>query len=619
MLTHTVQCRRPGPSGALAWPSKYTIAPAPIYEGRDNFSAFTSMEFAASENEMATVTSRNPDAAALLWHEPRESPIRMQDMIPSTWATRPPTAALVTDHVASRGVESVIKLGLAKRGEHFMFQLGVLGLSHGIDNVQIRSDRLQSSSGGVIDAAVSSPSLGGIDSLGRAFNRSFSVGPNRVGSLWIAIDVNSSAAAGDYRGSLTVSAHPRSAACASVDGCHGAVSSIAKATITIVLTVDHAAPVSDGGDHEPIETLARARWLDSTAGQSTEPAARFQPLLRGADGLSLTSSMVQVMFDDTGLPAEVVLKGQPQSSLLHEPLHFVAVDEHDVRHRFISNSSSIVWSNASTGDVAVWQAQGHADALSLALSMTGEMHAHGAMVFSVNISNVGTSSAALKNLYLRLPFREGAVPYAMGLGKTGGRRPPQWEWRWICAQGHDQGNHMIWAGDPRLGIRLKLMGDRDDVSWDSGLKLVGLADVPESWGGLVHDAQCICAHEHCHLSKCNLTTFRGGVNISAAKDDVVTVAAFSGARQLASRSSLIFNFELLITPALPFSPRVRFAQRYTQQGGAMPLRPPEMKRLIDQLVQSGAVTVNMHQGANINPYINYVTVRAHALPLPSCF
>ena len=53
----------------------------------------------------------------------------------------------------------------------------------------------------------------------------------------------------------------------------------------------------------------------------------------------------------------------------------------------------------------------------------------------------------------------------------------------------------------------------------------------------------------------------------------------------------------------------------------MPLRPPEMKRLIDQLVQSGAVTVNMHQGANINPYINYVTVRAHALPLPSssCF
>ena len=51
----------------------------------------------------------------------------------------------------------------------------------------------------------------------------------------------------------------------------------------------------------------------------------------------------------------------------------------------------------------------------------------------------------------------------------------------------------------------------------------------------------------------------------------------------------------------------------------MPLRPPDMKRLIDQLVQSGAITVNMHQGANINPYINYVTVRAHALPLPSCF
>jgi hypothetical protein len=166
---------------------------------------------------------------------------------------------------------------------------------------------------------------------------------------------------------------------------------------------------------------------------------------------------------------------------------------------------------------------------------------------------------------------------------------------------------MLWIGDPFLGVRLKLKGD--GTSWDSGLKLVGLTDVPESWGGLVHAVQCVCSHEHCQtMPKCNLTTFRGGVNMSAAKDGVVTVAAFSGARQLASRSSLNFNFELLVTPALPFSPRVRFAQRYTQQGGAMPLEPLEMKRLIDQLVQSGAVTVNMHQGANIVPYINYVTV-----------
>ena len=89
-----VPCRLPAPSKAL-WASKYTVAPTPAYQGRDNFTALTAMEFAATEKETATVMTEHADATALLWHEPRESPIRMQDMIPFAWATRPPTAALL--------------------------------------------------------------------------------------------------------------------------------------------------------------------------------------------------------------------------------------------------------------------------------------------------------------------------------------------------------------------------------------------------------------------------------------------------------------------------------------------------------------------------------------------
>eukprot|EP01047_Picozoa_sp_COSAG01_P015401 COSAG01_NODE_771_length_13718_cov_54.441442_6_plen_493_part_00 len=485
-----------------------------------------------------------------------------------------------------------------------MFQLGILAVSQRIDQVQIRPGEL-SGSNMSLSGAISSPGLGGIDSYGQPFNRSFSVDHNRVGVLWIAIDINSSAVPGEYRGSITLSAH--SSACDSVGRCASGSSVPTQTTIRIALTIGHTQPVVDGGDFEPIETLARTRWLDSTAGVSKEPAARFQPLTRSADGMGVSSSTANIRLDNTGLPASVSQKGHPHTNLLHEPVSFVAVDQHNIHHQFRSNASSVVWSNASTADVAVWHAQAHIDILSLTLHLRAALHAHGELDFSVNVSNVGTKPVELRDLLLVLPFRESRVPYAMGLGKTGGRRPPQWAWRWVFGQGHDQGNHMLWMGDPFLGMRLKLKGD--DPSWNSGLKIVKLDDVPASWGGHVDNVQCVCAHEHClEFSKCNLTTMRGGVNISSAKDNVVTVRSFTGARVLATQSVVTFNFDMLVTPGNKFSPRVRFSQRYTQQGGAMPLDKLNMERLIDQLVQSGAVTVNIHQGSNINPYIDYVTV-----------
>eukprot|EP01048_Picozoa_sp_COSAG05_P005863 COSAG05_NODE_360_length_10798_cov_219.943359_5_plen_751_part_00 len=568
--------------------SNCTTAPMPTYEGRNIFSAFTRMELAATEDETLELVDHYSDAIALVWHEPRESTIRMRDKIPFAWTTRPPVAILVHSGHDSSIWTDVVELGVAKRGEHFMFQLGLFSLNQRFD-VQMSSAGLHSQSGAVIDA-LSSPALGGMDSFGKPFNRSFSVDAKGVGVLWVAVDVPTSAVPGEYHGSVTI--------IAKIDG------RVAQATINVALTVDHTEPVAEGGDFQPLDTLNRARWLDSTAGQSHVPAARFQPLLHSADGL--ISSNAEIKLDNVGLPASVLSKGDSEHNLLHAPLQFVAVDEKNVAHRFSANTSSIRWSTASTGDVVAWQAQARVDALSLSLALRAKMHAHGALDFSVNISNVGTEAVALLNLFLVLPFREASVPFSMGLGKTGGRRPLRWEWRWLCAQGHDQGNHMVWLGDPFLGMRLKLKGD--DPSWNSGLKVVGKEDVPTSWGGLIQSAQCICAPAHCNLTKCNLTTFRGGVNISAANDGVVAVSAFSGARTLQTRASVVFNFELLLTPAQPFSPRSRFAQRYSQQGGAMPLDTPNMTKLINQLVQTGVTTFNIHQGANILPYIDYVTV-----------
>jgi hypothetical protein len=562
----------------------FSVAPPGVYEGRDNFSAFTNMEFAATPAETAAVAAAHLGAHVLIWHEPRESPIRMRDRIPVSWSERAPVAMVPNGGKGG----AAVALGTAKRGEHFMFQLGLFAVRD-VDAIQVVFGALRTQSSGIIPAgAMSSPALGGVDSLGRLFNRTISVRQGHVGVLWVAIDVNETTDPGEYRGALTVEA--LSSSSSTTDSVSASQSE--RTTVDVVLVIDANETVTDGGDHQPIQTLSRARWLDSTAGQSDHPVARFQPLQTSAlGGAQVMSSAAQMKLTETGLPLEISRKGEPASNLLQAPMVFLAVDSDGRSYEFVSDTP-VTWSGAQSGHTASWTASAHVKVLSLALSLAGQMHSDGALDFSVNVSNTGSAPVQLENLMLIVPFREAAVPYAMGLGKTGGRRPQQWSWRWICAVGSQRGNHMLWAGDPFLGMRLKLKGN--DESWNSGMKIVTAADVPSSWAGDVDFVQ-----PYGPDPAVNQTVFRGGMNVSEANGGVVSVSAFSGARTLSAKSVVTFNFELLITPAQPFSPRVRFAQRYTQQGGGLPLDTPGIDALVNKLVDSGAVTINIHQGTAV--------------------
>jgi hypothetical protein len=139
---------------------------------------------------------------------------------------------------------------------------------------------------------------------------------------------------------------------------------------------------------------------------------------------------------------------------------------------------------------------------------------------------------------------------------------------------------MWWMGDPFLGVRLKLKGA--GVSWDSAQKLVHLVDVPDSWGGEIASVRPYALN-----NATNQTTFRGGVNVSSATDGVVTLSAFGGRRNLAEHQTLTFDFELIITPAQPFSPKDHFSLRYAQVGADLPLDTAGIQKMVQTETRAG--------------------------------
>ena len=112
-------------------------------------------------------------------------------------------------------------------------------------------------------------------------------------------------------------------------------------------------------------------------------------------------------------------------------MRFIAIDSAGASHEF-SSDGSVLWDGSSTQDSIAWRAEAHAAGIPLSLSLEGEMHADGSLMFSLNITNNG-AAIALENVLMAIPFREDASRYSMGLGKTGGLRPPQWQWRWVSA------------------------------------------------------------------------------------------------------------------------------------------------------------------------------------------
>ena len=312
--------------------------------------------------------------------------------------------------------------------------------------------------------------------------------------------------------------------------------------------------VEDAGDND-LWRMARLRWLDSTIAIDDEVTRPYTPL--EVKGRTVSCLGRQVRFAASGFPEGIQSNG---CEILAGPVS-LAVE---------SAEGEMDWKGAVT-DVPASGAgsitrQTRMTAGKLSLLCRSRLEFDGYISYRVTLT--AHSRTPVKDIRLELPLRKEIATYMMGLGRKGGYRPKEWKWVWDI----DRANNQVWIGEVEAGLQCQLKGPKEE--WN--LYDLKSAGIPAAWGN----------------------QGKGGCTV-AEEDNRVMVRAYSGDRVLERGEELVFDFALLVTPVKPLNPD-HWGQRYYQQGYPEPGAVP-----VEKLVRSGATIVNIHQGNELNPYINY--------------
>lgn len=484
-------------------------------QARDEFERFDPMEIVATPEERSKLMIAYAQKPFLLFPEERQFPIRMTDDLPLRWIQNGPRTAFDAE---------------ARRGEFFVFQVGVLNTASAQQEISVQFGELRSEHGAIIPpSAIRCFNLGGTDWLGRSFEKRFTVSPERVGALWFGIMIARDAAPEDYQSEWIV----RSPLGES------------KLSVGIRVTADLLA---DAGDGE-LWRQSRLRWLDSTVGLDDNITAPYIPV--SAKDHTISCLDREVRFNDLGLPESILSNGR---EVLAGPISFVVETANETA---TWRGKQIEVEKTAPG-VAMCRASGSSASFSFRSEARMEFDGH--IAFDLRL--IADRQTNVKDIRLEVPFKSDVAVYMMGLGRKGGYRPTEWKYVWDI----NRAINNVWVGDYDAGLQVTLAGAED--TWDLlDLKADG---IPKSWG---NDG-------------------KGGWVVAAAGDSFL-VRAYTGERTLEPGTELQFRFKLLITPVKPLDPR-HWSQRYYHIAGS-----PE------EAVQCGASIINVHQGNELNPYINY--------------
>lgn len=525
-----------------AWVDRHGLTPAGLAQGewrtlpratvveiqaRTDFDRFDPMEVPASAAEMQDMLARHPGVPYLLFPEDREHAIRMTADLPLRWVRNGPSSRFD---------------GAAQRGEFYVFQIGLYAARERIEGLEVTFDDLTSDSGERIPAAAFHCfNLGGTDWLGRSFEKDVTVPQGAAQALWFGVQLPEGTQPGELRGALNV--RPLN---------------LPETRVDLSITVG-ADAIADHGDND-LWRQARLRWLDSTIGLDDEVVAPYTAL--HVAGRTVSCLGREVRFADTGLPESITSSGR---EILAKPIAMVAevgegresneTEWGGGRPRILKQApGAVTWQSSSAGG-------------RLEMRCWAKMECDGYINFRVTIA--ARQRVEVKDIRLEIPMRREAATYMMGLGRTGGYRPEEWQWAWDARRA----NNSVWVGDVAAGLYCKLKDPAD--SWSLG----GLPDLPAAWhnGG------------------------RGGCIVSEEGNDIVTVRAYSGERALQAGEELEFCFGLLVTPVKSLDP-AHWNQRYYH--AAVPAQTA---------VDAGANIINVHHGNDLNPNINYPFLAANEL------
>ena len=312
--------------------------------------------------------------------------------------------------------------------------------------------------------------------------------------------------------------------------------------------------LEDAGDAD-LWRQARLRWLDSTIGLDDKVTKPFTPLK--VQGGTVHCLGREVRFAESGFPESIRSNGleimaAPVSLVVETAAGKTRWSEGRTDIRRLGPGSVVRETNLTAGG--------------LSLDCRARMEFDGYIGYRVRLK--ANAKTAVRDIRLELPLRREIATYMMGLGRKGGYRPKVWKWVWDI----NRANNEVWVGEVKAGLQLQLKGTKD--VWNMfDLKAEG---IPKAWG---------------NQGKGDCTVTEEG--------EQVMVRASSGERTIEAGEELWFNFALVVTPAKPLNPD-HWGQRYYQQGYPEPGAVP-----VEQLVRSGATIVNIHQGNELNPYINY--------------
>ena len=510
------------------------------YQSPAQFNAQTSMEMAATSEQVSELVTRHPDAHVLLFPEDRLQPIRLTDALPQAWIERGPTGRFN---------------GQAQPGEFYVFQVGLFAARQSVSDIRIDFTDLRGASGRTIPAEnIRCFNQGGTDWLGRPFRKVVSVAQGHVQALWFGVQIPEDMAHGQYRGTLVIKPEP----------------ALAWAQVDLNLSVSGEV-LSDRGDSD-LWRHARLRWLDSTLGLDTEVTEPYTPL--GVSQNAVECLGRRLVLDKTGLPERLISLfsgtgaplGDMQTDILSSPMILkIETDQGIVAWR----KGTPTVSRREAGEVQ-WQSQ----SLSPDFELTVEAHMEYDGHVSYRMTVRARRAASVQDIRLEIPLQRNVARYMMGLGRKGGMRPSEFQWKWDVTKHQDS----LWIGDVHAGLQCKLLGpeySRPLVNIYYGNKPLNL---PDAW----------------HNSG------RGGCSLLEVNEDTVLMQAYSGARTMEAGQSLHFDFDLLLTPVKPIDAAAHWRDRYYHNGNGASL-----PTWLSAAKAGGANIINIHHGNDLNPFINY--------------
>ena len=530
----------PDTTASPSWLASFKAAALPLnavcteIQSTDALNSFYPMEIIATANETNRLKNQHVQNAFLVFPEDREHAIRMKDDLPKRWIQQG----------ADKGFA-----GIAAKGEHFTFQLGVYALQD-IQNLQVSFSNLRDAKGNIIPASLlSCINTNGTRYDGTALINTVSVDANKVQALWCAVTIPGSITAGKYTGIATVTA-----------------AGTPVKNIAIALTISNQLK-QDGGISEPWK-LTRLHWLNSTLAQDNTVIAPYTPLQVQGNTISLLGR--KIVLTANGLPEQIQtyfteeMTGyttQP-NNVLAAPVqfNFVAAKE---QQQAVWKPRGLQFTKLEPGTVQ-WHALNTSDALEMDVHASLEFD--GFIAYTVKVTAL--QDIDLADIALQIPFQQQAAKYMMGLGQKGGERPDTLKWKWEVASKNQDG---AWIGNVNAGLQYSLRDEKYVRPLNTNFYLQKPLLLPASWGN----------------------GSKGGIDISTS-NGIVLANNYSGERSLKKGDVLFYNFNLLITPFHPINTEFQWQNRFYHKYNNL-----------DTIQSTGATVVNIHHATPINPWINY--------------